>query len=317
MNAGLGRCGAVLVRARTMPPATARMDTFLMKTDKKRKHTPAADKTVEAQALADAELCHQALNELRFDFEDVTVVFDANGKLKGVPKECYDSDKGFFRDTKRDNGDVDVVVPHKLFKDLFPEAPETKVTIGDGRALRNGTLAPFYVLQPVDDEGPFLFGPGDDHFDPGSVLREQMDDEDIDDDKEFAWSGSCRYYVKITPELVAWSRTVFTAVELLGDPAHRKTIQAFAARLDAIALPCSTKALEAQDERLKTQQATLPERSVAWHELELLRTLLKHQMGMVRKQVALEQAKVLEEWDAARARMLAPPPTATKPKRRS
>jgi hypothetical protein len=72
---------------------------------------------------------------------------------------------------------------------------------------------------------------------------------------------------------------------------------------------------------INEQQRDLPERSVAWHELELLSTLLGHQMGMVRKQVALEEAKVLEEFTAlvvhcSNRCMLAPPP-ATKPKRKS
>jgi hypothetical protein len=288
-------------------------------TGTKREREPASE-AEQAQALADATLCHTALNELGRIHDDKVVTFHPNGTIKQV--HCsWSSDDGVkaaesFPD---DPNAAHIKVPTALFKGIFPEAPETLVTIGDGRALCEGTLEPFLVLQPVDELGPHLFGPDDAHFGKGTVLSCEMRDEHVDDDEEFTWSGSGRCLVKITPALVEWSRTKIATVELLGSAAHRAALQTFAARLDMIALPDAVKAWQKKNGEISQKQRDLSERSIAWNELQLKSAPISHKIAMAFAEAGLKRAKVLEEWDAARARMLAPKATATaaaNPKRR-
>ena len=45
-----------------------------------------------------------------------------------------------------------------------------------------------------------------------------MADADVDDDEVFSWSGSCREYVKVTKELLAWSVPISERMKELVTP---------------------------------------------------------------------------------------------------
>ena len=56
------------------------------------------------------------------------------------------------------------------------------------------------------------------HFYEGALLTHKMADADVDDDEVFSWSGSCREYVKVTKELLAWSVPIAKRMKELVTP---------------------------------------------------------------------------------------------------
>ena len=140
-------------------------------------------------------------------------------------------------------------------------------------------------------------------------MYEEMHNPHIDDDAEFTYGGTGRYFIKITPELLAWSRNILANMELLSSAKHWVTIKEFNARLKAITLPPEVEALKAKQRALREQQDALPggERSVTHDalEIELECMPLVHEIQMAYARMELEKAKVREEWDEERARMLA------------
>jgi len=276
------------------------------------------------QALLDAEVCHDAFNRLHGrDFQGVAI-FRPNGQFHEL-KQWYscnvdDDDyaelrkevvvKEFDSDDENDPAATHVRIPHELFKNAFPKPPQTVVTIGDGRALYNEEVRPFYVLQPVDGEGPELFEATDSHFRPGKVMYEEMNDPEIDDDTEFEWGGSGRYLIKITPELVAWSRNVLAAMRLLSNAAHWDTITYYNDALKRITVPQDVvDHLRHKAHAIRKKQEALPtlpngKRSSTWHKLELEAIPITQQIQLEYKKTELKETELLEEWYEQLADML-------------
>jgi len=292
---------------------------------KRHKCEPVSEKA-KKQAEADAELCQLALAELhRRDFEGVAV-FDPNGKFLGLKRwySCNDDDddyaelrkevavKEFNSDDENDPAATHVKIPSDLFEGMFPEPPETVVTIGDGRALYDGKMEPFWVLQPIDGEGTELFKVSDLYFQPGMVMYEEMHNPDIDDDTHFTWGGSGRYFIKITPELLAWSRNVLATVELLSSATHWETIKEFNARLKAEVFPEDVVIwLRERRQELLEKKRALPSDpdSVAYKEMALTFMPLSQKIRAMEDQwtarMGLAKTKVRKEWKEECARMLA------------
>ncbi len=292
---------------------------------KRAKHEPMSEEA-KKQAEDDADLCQLALAELdRRDFKGVAV-FDANGKFTGLKQwySCNDDDddynelrkevavKEFDSDDENDPAATHIRIPSDLFKGMFPKCPETVVTIGDGRALYDGKMEPFWVLQPIDGEGAELFKASDLYFQPGFVMYEEMHNPYIDDDTEFTWGGTGRYFIKITPHLLAWSRNVIATVELLSNAKHWETIKDFNARLKNQVFPDDVVMwLKAQRQELREKEKALPSDcdSVAYKEMQLKFMPLSQKIRAMEDQwtarIELAKVKILKEWREECARMLA------------
>lgn len=292
---------------------------------KRRKCKPVSEEA-KKQAEADADLCHLALIELyQRDFEGVAV-FDTNGKFTGLKQwyRCNDDDddyaelrkevavKEFDEFDENDPAATHIKIPSDLFKGMFPKPPGTVVTIGDGRALYDGKMEPFWVLQPIDGEGAELFKVSDLYFQPGFVMYEEMHNPDIDDDTHFTWGGTGRYLIKITPELLAWSRNVLATVELLSNAKHWETIKEFNVRLKNQVFPDDVVIwLRAQRQELREKEKTLPSDrdSVAYKEMALKFMPLSQKIRAMEDQwtarMGLAKVKIHKEWKEECARMLA------------
>ena len=111
-------------------------------------------------------------------------------------------------------------------KDDFSMPKIEYVTIGFARNMK-----PTDVITVLEvnggrrgEEALDKFGPGtpgrqyNSHFREGTVLTDQMADADVDDDEVFSWSGSCREYVKVTKELLAWSVPISERMKELVTP---------------------------------------------------------------------------------------------------
>ena len=271
----------------------------------------------DRKALLDAEVCHTAFNELHGRGFEGVAVFRPSGQFHELKQwySCNDDDedyaelrkevtiKEFDSDDENDPAATHVRIPHELFKDAFPKPPETAVTIGDGRALYNEEVRPFYVLQPVDGEGPALFEATDSHFRTGTVMYEEMHDPDIDDDAEFTWGGSGRYLIKITPELVAWSRHVLAAMRLLSNSAHWDTITYYNDALKRITVPQDVvDHLRQKVHAIRKKQEALPtlpngKHSSTWHKLELEAMPITQQIQLEYKKAKVKGTELLEEWN--------------------
>lgn len=265
-------------------------------------------KIAETDVFDGAEECHLALNELSGD-KDV-LAFGPDGEITKVYYHWESMDDYRVAEAVSypdDPSAIHVKVPPTLFRGIFSDAPKTVVTIGDARALRDGTLEPFMVVQCSQCTGFYLFGPDDDNFNSDTVLSNEMDNVYIDDDEEFTWGSGGNCLIKITPALVDWARNVVATMELLGSPSNREVMRSLDARLAAIERSSQETALDAKIETLRTKQDGIPggERRVAHCELELEIASLLGKMFVTRATVALEKAKVLEEWDNVRERMLA------------
>ena len=277
------------------------------------------------QALLDAEVCHTALNELHGRNFQGVAVFRPNGQFHELKQwySCNDDDddyaelrkevavKEFHSDDENDPAATHVRIPHELFKNAFPKPPETLVTIGDGRALYNEEVRPFYVLQPIDGEGPALFEATDYHFRPGMVMYEEMNNLEINDDAEFEWGGSGRYLIKITPELVGWSRNVLAAMRLLSNSTHWDTITYYNDALKRITVPQDVvDHLRHKARAIRKKQEALPtlpngDYGSAWHKLELEVSPIIQQIEMECTKSYLKETEVREEWHKQLADMLA------------
>ena len=272
----------------------------------------------DRKALLDAEVCHTAFNELHGRGFEGVAVFRPSGQFHELKQwySCNDDDdedyaelrkevtiKEFDSDDENDPAATHVRIPHELFKDAFPKPPETAVTIGDGRALYNEEVRPFYVLQPVDGEGPALFEATDSHFRTGTVMYEEMHDPDIDDDAEFTWGGSGRYLIKITPELVAWSRHVLAAMRLLSNSAHWDTITHYNGSIKRVTVPQDVvDHLRQKVHAIRKKQEALPtlpngKHSSTWHKLELEAMPITQQIQLEYKKAKVKGTELLEEWN--------------------
>ena len=271
----------------------------------------------DRKALLDAEVCHAAFNELHGHGFEGVAVFRPNGQFHEVKRwySCNDDEedyaelrkevaiKEFDSDDENDPAATHVKLPDELLKNAFHKPPETVVTIGDGRALYNEEVRPFYVLQPVDGEGPHLFEASDYHFRPGTVMYEEMHNPDIDDDTEFTWGGSGRYLIKITPELVSWSRHVLAVMKLLNNSAHWDTITYYNSSIKHITVPQDVvNDLRQKAHAIRKKQEALPtlpdgERSSTWHKLELEAMPITQQIQLEYKKTELRKVELLEEWN--------------------
>ena len=283
----------------------------------------------DRKAFLDADVCQAAYAMYRREFEGVGE-FHPNGKLLGLKEwySCNDDDddyaelrkevavKEFHRDDENDPAATHIKIPHELLKNAFPKPPHTVVTIGDGRALYNEEVRPYYVLQPIDGEAPELLEASDYYFRPGMVMYEEMNDPEIDDDEPFTWGGTGRCLIKITPELLAWSRNVLDTMRLLSNPAHWDTITHYNDFLECITVPEDVVTeLRRKVSPIRERQEALPrlsngERSSSWHKLELEAAAINHQIQMEHKKTELKRSELLEEWYEQLAHMLAADTTA-------
>ena len=141
-------------------------------------------------------------------------------------------------------------------------------------------------------------------------MYEEMHNPEIDDDTEFTWGGSGRYLIKITPELLSWSRHVLAVMKLLSNSAHWDTITHYNGSIKHITVPQDVvEPLRQKVHAIRKKQEALPtlpdgERSSTWHKLELEAIPITQQIQLEYKKTELKETELLEEWYEQLADML-------------
>lgn len=283
---------------------------------KRKKPRTASTVAINNRARANAQACYDAAITLQEDGGCV-VVFGPDDEIVKIHKTGFyhmDNDRVAAAESfPSDPSSTYIKIPETLYGGIFEKMPPfERVTVGEGRRIRNGTLKPIMVLGNgcQSHECPYLFGPDDcEHFSPRSSFTEEMNDAHVGDNESFYWTPTSRSLIKITKELLAWSRHVLAAVALLGSHARRDTMRSYSARLDAITPDSAVfaSALHVLLDEITKQQNAYPreERSVEYCKLAIKHRAIENQIAIEYQQMRLEQAVVHEEWDAARARMLA------------